>query len=56
LRRNVSNTSVGGGSLIPHEGSFKEAVKPRKGERISLLLLRDTILEAPSRTRSYVTL
>jgi hypothetical protein len=27
LRRNVSNASVGGRALIPHEGILKEAVK-----------------------------
>ena len=56
LRRNGSNASVGGRALIPREGSLKEAVKPRKGERSSLLLLRDTILGAQSSTRFYVTL
>ncbi len=56
LRWNDSNPSVGGGALIPREGSLKEAVKLRKGERSSLLLLRNTILGAQSRTRSYVTL
>ena len=56
LRRNGSNASVGGGALIPREGSLKEAVKPRKGERSSLLLLRDTILGAQSSTSSYITL
>jgi hypothetical protein len=39
LRRNGSNANVGGRALIPREGSLKEAVKPRKGERSSLLLL-----------------
>ena len=56
LRRNDSNASVGGRALIPREGSLKEAVKPRKGERSSLLLLRDTILGAQSSTSSYITL
>ena len=56
LRRNVSNASVGDGALIPREGRLEEAVKPLKGERNSLLLLRDTILGAQSSTRSYVTL
>ena len=56
LRRNGSNASVGGRTLIPREGSLKEEVKPWKGERSSLLLLRDTILGAQSSTRSYITL
>ena len=56
LRRNDSNASVGDRALIPREGSLKEAVKPRKGERSSLLLLRDTILGAQSSTRFYVNL
>jgi hypothetical protein len=56
LRRNGSNASVGGRALIPREGSLKEAVKPRKGERSSLLLLRDTILGAQSSTSSYITM
>jgi hypothetical protein len=56
LRRNGSNASVGGRALIPREGSLKEAVKPRQGERSSLLLLRDTILGAQSSTSSYITL
>ena len=56
LRRNGSNVSVGGGALIPREGSLREAVKPRKGERSSLLLLRDTILGAQSSTSSCITL
>jgi hypothetical protein len=52
LRWNDSNPSVGGGPLIPCEGSLKEAVKLRKGERSSLLLLRNTILGTQSSTRS----
>ena len=56
LRRNDSNASVGDRSLIPCEGSLKEVVKPRKGERSSLLLLRDTILGAQSSTSSCITL
>jgi hypothetical protein len=56
LRRNGSNASVGGRTLIPCEGNLKEAVKPRKGERNSLLLLRDTILGAQSSTGSYIRL
>jgi hypothetical protein len=56
LRRNDSNASVGGRPLIPYEGSLKEVVKSRKGERSILPLLRDTILGAQSSTRSYVTL
>ena len=56
MRRNDSNTSVGGRSLIPCEGSLKESVKPWKGERIILLLMSDTILGDQSSTRSYVTL
>ncbi len=56
LRRNDSNASVGGRPLIPYEGILKEVVKPRKGERSILPLLRDTILGAQSSTRSYVTL
>ena len=47
LRRNGSNASVGGRTLIPREGSLKETVKPWKGERSSLLLLRNTIPRAP---------
>jgi hypothetical protein len=56
LRRNGSNASVGGRALIPREGNLKEAVKTRKEERNSLLLLRDTILGAQSITRFYVIL
>ncbi len=56
LRRNVSNSIVGDRALIPREGSLKEVVKPRKGERSSLLLLGDTILGAHSSTSSYSTL
>jgi hypothetical protein len=56
LRRNGSNASVGGRALIPREGSLKEAVKPRKGERISSLLLGDAILGAHLSTSSYITL
>jgi hypothetical protein len=52
LRWNGSNPNVGGGALILREGSLKEAVKLRKGERSSLLLLRNTILGAQSSTRS----
>jgi hypothetical protein len=56
LRWNDSNPSVGGGALIPRERSLKEAVKLRKMERSSLLLLRNTILGAQSSIRSYITL
>jgi hypothetical protein len=38
LRRNDSYVSVGDRVLIPREGSLREVVKPRKGERSSLLL------------------
>jgi hypothetical protein len=51
LSWNGSNPSVGGGALIPREGSLKEAVKLRKNKRTSLLLLRNTILGAQSSTR-----
>ncbi len=51
-----NNASVGGRALIPREGSLKEAVKPRKEVRSSLLLLGDTILGAHSSTSSYITL
>jgi hypothetical protein len=56
LRRNGNNASVGGRALTPREGSLKEAVKPRKEERSSLLLLGDTILGVHSRTSFYITL
>jgi hypothetical protein len=56
LRRNDSNASIGGRALIPREGSLKEAVKPRKGERSILLLLGDVILGVHSITNSYITL
>ena len=50
LRRNDSNISIGGRGLIPHKGILKEAVKLRKYESNSLLLLRDTILRVESTT------
>jgi hypothetical protein len=50
LRRNGNNASVGDRDLIPREGSLKEAVKSRKEERSSLLLLGDTILGTHSST------
>ena len=56
LCRDGSNTSIGGRALIPRKGILKEAVELRKGERSSLLLLRDTILGAQSGTSSYITL
>jgi hypothetical protein len=56
LRRNGSNISIGGRALIPHKGSLDEAVELRKHEASSLLLLRDTILGARSRTSPYVNL
>jgi hypothetical protein len=56
LRRNDSNISIGGRGLIPHKGNLNEAVKLRNNERISLLLLRDTILGAESSTSPCVDL
>ena len=56
LRRNDSNTSVGGRPLIPRKGILMKAVELRDGERTSLLLLRDTILGAQSSTSSYIAL
>jgi hypothetical protein len=56
LRRNDSNISIGGRVLIPHKGSLDETVELRELEASSLLLLRNTILGARSRTRPYVNL
>jgi len=56
LRRNGSNTSIGGRALIPHKGSLMKAVELRDREKTSLLLLRDTILGAQSSTSSYIAL
>jgi hypothetical protein len=56
LRRNDSNISIGGRALIPHKGSLDEAVELRELESSSLLLLRDTILGARSRTSPDVDL
>ena len=56
LRRNDSNISIGGRALIPHKGSLDESVELWKHEANSLLLLRDTILGARSRTSPYVNL
>jgi hypothetical protein len=53
LRRDDSNTSSGDRGLVPH---LKEAVEMWKGQRNSLLLLRDTILGAQSSTNSCVDL
>jgi hypothetical protein len=56
LRRNDSNISFGGRSLIPHKGSLNEVVELRELESSSLLLLRYTILGAESSTSPYVDL
>jgi hypothetical protein len=56
LRRNDSNITIGGRALIPHKGNLDEVVELRELEAISLLLLRNTILGARSRTSPYVNL
>ena len=56
LCRDDGNTSSGDRALVPRKRSLKEAVEVWKGQRSSLLLLRDTILGAQSSTSSCVEL
>jgi hypothetical protein len=54
LCRDGDNTSSGDRGLVPRKRSFKEEVELWKGQRISLLLRRNTILGVWSSTSSCI--